>query len=150
MTDSPEETKDLGRRFAEFLSRGDVVSLDGELGAGKTQFVKGVADGFGIDGDSVVTSPTFSIVNVYEGEEVIYHVDLYRLEGSYEELEGTGFFEYLEGEGITLIEWGERAKLYLPSETIKVILFHLGEQQREVLIRVPVGRKKVIDRIISG
>ncbi|RMG57379.1 MAG: tRNA (adenosine(37)-N6)-threonylcarbamoyltransferase complex ATPase subunit type 1 TsaE [Deltaproteobacteria bacterium] len=141
VTHSPEETRAVARRLAAGLAPGDVVSLEGDLGAGKTEFVRGVVELFGLDGERTVTSPTFTIINVYEGTVPIYHIDLYRLEGTYDELENAGVLECVsDGEGISLVEWGERAILELPSNTIRVILIHLGETEREIRVLFPPGK----------
>ncbi len=86
----------------------------------------------GIDPEREVSSPTFSIINVYEGKEVIYHIDLYRLGEDWDELSRTGIFDVIAGEGIALIEWGDRAKNYLPKNTIRIILKILNDNDREI------------------
>ncbi len=127
---SEEETRDFGRRIGGFLKKGDVILLTGELGAGKTQLVKGIASSLqGIEEDRV-TSPTFSIINVHEGKTTLYHVDLYRLGDSFEELEGTGIFEIIQEEGVAIVEWGERIKNYLPSQPIIINISFLSEGER--------------------
>ncbi len=127
-----QETRSVGRELVQILCPGDVVSLEGELGAGKTQLVKGVAEGMGIDPESQVFSPTFSIINVYEGKQVLYHIDLYRLGEDWDELSRTGIFDVIGGEGVALIEWGDRAKNYLPKNTIRIILKILNDNDREI------------------
>ncbi len=104
-TSSVEETRDAGRRLGEVLAPGDVVALAGELGAGKTQFVKGMASGLGVD-PAVVTSPTFVLCNGYEGRLPLQHYDLYRLESV--DLESLGFFDHLR-RGAAAVEWAEKA-----------------------------------------
>ncbi|MBF0564334.1 MAG: tRNA (adenosine(37)-N6)-threonylcarbamoyltransferase complex ATPase subunit type 1 TsaE [Nitrospirae bacterium] len=96
----------IGEGLAKALQRGRSVFLFGELGAGKTTFVKGLAMGFGLT-ERNVTSPSFTIIAEYEGSIPIYHADLYRLEKE-EEIEGTGFYDYLDSDGITVVEWAER------------------------------------------
>lgn len=112
---SPEETRRLAGSFAETLKSGDVVVLVGELGAGKTTFVRGIADRMGID-ERIVSSPTFTLMNLYPGPVPLIHVDFYRLPDSeqffFEELE-----EHMESGGVIVIEWGDRF-----SEAVK----HLG------------------------
>ncbi len=127
-----QETRSIGRELVKILCPGDVVSLEGELGAGKTQLVKGVAEGMGIDPEREVSSPTFTIINVYEGKEVLYHIDLYRLGEDWDELSRTGIFDVIGGEGVALIEWGDRAKNYLPKNTIRIILKILNDNDREI------------------
>jgi tRNA threonylcarbamoyladenosine biosynthesis protein TsaE len=134
LTGSVSETRKIGQELVYILRAGDVVSLEGELGAGKTQIVKGFASGMGIDADREVFSPTFSIINIYEGRIKLYHVDLYRLGEDWEELEQTGFFDVLAGGGVALIEWGDRAKNYLPTDSIRIILTILSENERKITI----------------
>lgn len=121
-TNSEDQTIQLGEKIAETLISGDVVALYGDLGSGKTEFVKGVCNFFEVD--EIVTSPTFTIVNKYSGQIgnspiTIYHIDLYRIEKDKELLE-IGFNEYLrDSEAITLIEWAERTS-FIPESAIKI------------------------------
>lgn len=124
-TYSEEETVELGRRFAHNLERGDVVALYGELGAGKTEFVKGICEYFHVE--EIVSSPTFTIMNQYTGvnrdhdEVMLYHVDLYRIDSS-KELQEIGFNECTRSRNaIKLIEWAEKANGSLPRERYSVI-----------------------------
>lgn len=111
-TTSPEATKQLASTLAPYLRVGDVVVLEGDLGAGKTQFVQGVAAGLGIRDQ--VTSPTFNILLSYpEGPLPLYHFDLYRLEHP-DELEDIGYFETIDGDGASFVEWGEKFPSALP------------------------------------
>jgi tRNA threonylcarbamoyladenosine biosynthesis protein TsaE len=112
-SDSPHETRMLAAGLARLLAPGQVVLLFGDLGSGKTTFVKGICAALGAPGN--ITSPTFTIMHVYRGAEVtIYHFDFYRLE-SWREIAALGFEEYLDGDGICLIEWPERVLPLLPS-----------------------------------
>ena len=105
-TRSREETVALGRRIGTTVRAGDVLVLTGDLGAGKTQLTKGIAEGMGVRAD--VTSPTFTIEMVYEGDEMpLYHFDLYRLDDA-GQLEDTGIFDVLGADGVCVVEWGER------------------------------------------
>jgi len=124
---SPEETMALGTALGGLLRPGDVLWLSGDLGAGKTAFAQGVAQGLGVKG--AVTSPTFIIVNEYEGSLPFYHFDVYRLEGP-EEMDSLGFEEYLEGDGVTLIEWAERITDALPRERLDIRIERDGETGR--------------------
>ncbi len=111
-TTSPEATKQLATTLAPYLRAGDVVVLSGDLGAGKTQFVQGVAAGLGVR--AAVTSPTFNILLSYhEGSLPLYHFDLYRLDDA-GELEDTGFFETIDGDGASFVEWGDKFPEALP------------------------------------
>ena len=117
ITHSEEETKNLGRTFASSLSSGAIVALSGDLGCGKTAFTKGIVSYFGNADD--VTSPTFTLVNEYDGDITIYHFDVYRLENpSLEECDWMD--DYLFGDGICLIEWADNIKSILPENTIWV------------------------------
>ena len=120
------ETIALGQKLGELLREGDVIVLTGDLGAGKTQLTKGIARGMGVTDD--VTSPTFTIQMVYEGEELpLYHFDLYRLESA-DQLDDTGLFDALGSDGPCVIEWGERFLDQLGSERLDVCLSRLDEQ----------------------
>lgn len=114
----PEQTAAVARRLARRLSRGSVVALIGPLGAGKTVFVKGLAQGLGLTGEDPV-SPTFTLINEYEGSVPLYHVDLYRLEDP-AEVDELGLQEYFDGPGVTAVEWAERAAHLLPEGTYTV------------------------------
>lgn len=103
-SDSPEQTAQIGRTIAARLKPGSCVLFKGEMGAGKTHFTKGIAEYFGA-GD-VVTSPTFALVNEYEGDVPIFHFDLFRID-TVDDLYAIGFFDYLDRGGITVIEWSE-------------------------------------------
>ena len=125
-------TEALGSLVGQHVKDGDVLCLSGDLGAGKTLFSRGVATALGVQPDEV-TSPTFAIMNVYEGSELeVRHFDLYRLNRP-EELEDIGFEEYAGGDGITLIEWAELFAERLPEEYLQVELRHEGAGRRAVL-----------------
>lgn len=130
VTSSQEETIALGRTLGSLLREGDVLVLTGDLGAGKTQLTKGIARGMGILGD--VTSPTFTIEMVYEGERMpLYHFDLYRLVDA-GELEDIGLYDILGGDGPCVIEWGERFVDEIGSERVDVLISRLdGEGEGE-------------------
>ena len=125
-------TEALGRLLGKHAQDGDVLCLSGDLGAGKTLLSRGVAAALGVEPDEV-TSPTFAIMNVYEGRELeVRHFDLYRLNRP-EELEDIGFAEYAGGEGVTLIEWAELFSEQLPEEYLQVERRHEGAGRRAVL-----------------
>lgn len=129
-THSITETLEFGARLARELRRGDVVALSGELGAGKTALVKGIARGLGITAD--VTSPTFTLIHEYNGGQMpLYHVDLYRLEGVPQAL-AIGIEDYLNGQGVTVIEWAERIAPLLPPHTIRIRIESLSENTRRI------------------
>jgi tRNA threonylcarbamoyladenosine biosynthesis protein TsaE len=136
ITSSPEETESLGEKLAGTLSPGAVVALFGELGAGKTCFIRGVCRGLRVG--QRVTSPSFIVVNHYKGRMPVYHIDLYRLRDT-EEFLSLGYEEYFFGEGVTLIEWAEKAEPYLPPETVTVSIEIIDEKRRAVSISPEVG-----------
>lgn len=125
VTRSREETVALGRRLGAELRAGDVLVLTGDLGAGKTQLTKGIAEGMGVRED--VTSPTFTIEMVYEGTEMpLYHFDLYRLDDA-AQLEDTGIFDVLGADGVCAIEWGEQFSEELGDDRVDVFVTRLEE-----------------------
>ena len=130
-TESASETEKAGCWLAERLKGGSVVALSGELGAGKTTFVRGMARGLGIEG--YVKSPTFTIVHIYDGGRLkLYHIDLYRL--APEEADSFELEEYLYAEGVCVIEWAEKIAHILPDHTIKVTITHEGGDRRKIEI----------------
>ena len=129
-TTSPEQTWQNGTLLGSLLGAGDLVCLYGELGAGKTNFAYGIAKGLGVR-DQYITSPTFTLVNEYAGRVPLYHLDLYRLKGP-DELESIGFERYIDADGVTVIEWADRADDDLPSERLSVYLSSLDEKSREI------------------
>jgi tRNA threonylcarbamoyladenosine biosynthesis protein TsaE len=126
-TSSAAETIELGRTLASRLEPGDVVAFYGELGAGKTTMIKGIAAGLGVA--DVVKSPSFVIVTEYVGRLPVYHVDLYRLDEK-SDFESIGLDSYLDGDGVCLIEWAERAEKVLPDTTIRVRMSVEGAGRR--------------------
>jgi tRNA threonylcarbamoyladenosine biosynthesis protein TsaE len=136
---SEAQTRRLGARLAAWLSPGDVLALMGDLGSGKTRWVQGVCLGLGVS-DPVI-SPTFTLVNEYQGRYPVYHIDLYRLT-NVAETTTFGLDDYLYGSGVSLIEWADRAKKFLPPEYLTVELHHLEETKRRVVLR-PQGRRFV-------
>lgn len=117
LTNNPEDTICLGIKLGKILQKGDLVAINGDLGTGKTCFIKGIA--IGLKSKDEVTSPSFSIIKEYSAKIPIFHFDLYRLDKS-EEIEGLGYEEYFYGEGVTLIEWANKIKHYLPEKLLSV------------------------------
>lgn len=115
---SPRQTERLASRLGTIVERGAVIVLDGDLGAGKTTFVRGLAQGLGL-ADGVVSSPTFTLIHEYEGEKPLYHFDAYRLEVP-EEFFDLGAEEYLYGDGVCAIEWGANVRSELPPERLEI------------------------------
>ena len=147
---SPEQTRRLGREVGRLLQAGDLVALSGPLGAGKTQFVKGIANGLGVPESEPVLSPTFVLVREYAGRLRLYHMDAYRLSGT-EDLLALGLEEMLEEpETAIVIEWAERVAQALPAESWWIELSHAGELERELTIRIPGERIREFQVDISG
>ena len=135
---SPEETEVVGRALAQKLKAGDVVALWGELGAGKTCLVRGLAQGLGLG--QAVTSPTFTLINEYPGPCPLYHFDLYRLKGP-AELEDLGCDDYFFGIGICVLEWAQKALEILPAERWEVRIEILADEQRRITIIAPDSKR---------
>ncbi|MFQ5587778.1 MAG: tRNA (adenosine(37)-N6)-threonylcarbamoyltransferase complex ATPase subunit type 1 TsaE [Nitrospiria bacterium] len=127
---SREDTLSLGAAFGREARGGEVIALIGELGAGKTQFVQGLAEGLGID-SSTVNSPTFTLMQVYEGRLPLTHVDLYRLEDRGAVL-GLGLEEYFEDEGVAAVEWADKGEAILPAGRLVITLHDCGVDTREI------------------
>lgn len=125
------DTKQFASTLGPFLRPGDIVMLNGDLGAGKTQFVQGVAQSLGVAAN--VVSPTFNIVLEYAGDEMpLYHFDLYRLE-SRDELEDIGYWEILEGEGVSFIEWGSKFPQSAPLDYLEVRIEQRDYDMRTII-----------------
>lgn len=145
-TDSVKETIAIGNKLGKLLSPGDVIFLTGELGAGKTCFVKGIAKGLGIKGRSI-TSPTFIIINEHKGKIPLYHIDLYRI-GVIDDLRDIGMEELLYGKGVTAIEWAERIKDTLPDERMDITLKWVDDKTRSIEIRAfGHHHKEILDKL---
>ena len=130
ITSSATETRKLGERLAEQLKAGDVILLEGELGAGKSELARGIARGLGVT--ETVTSPSFTILNVYESGRIpLYHFDWYRLESS-EELYELGMDEYLGGDGIALVEWPAMCPDAVPASCLRIRIEAEGENVRQI------------------
>ena len=130
VTNSPKETRELGEKLAGRLQPGDTVLLYGDLGAGKSELTRGIAKGLGVK--ETVTSPSFTILNVYEsGRCPLYHFDWYRLESA-EELYELGMDEYLGGDGIAVVEWPERCPEAIPEKYTAIRLTVTGEESRRI------------------
>lgn len=129
ITNSSEETKAYGKKLLDFLNPGNVVLLNGDLGAGKTQLVKGLAQALAISED--IVSPTFNILLTYNAEIPLYHFDLYRLEDE-EELEDIDFYATIEGEGISVIEWSDKFPDAMPDIAVKIFIEVIDENTRKI------------------
>ncbi len=132
ITNNEQETEALGERFARELPDGTVVAMYGDLGAGKTAFVRGMARGMGLS--CRVSSPTFTIVNEYLGERELIHFDMYRLSGA-EELFEIGWEDYLSRGAVCAVEWSEKVEDAFFGDEIRVTIEKLGDSQRRITIR---------------
>ena len=141
VTKSPDETMRLGETLGELTLPGEVFAFYGELGAGKTHLIKGIAKGAGFPHSEDVTSPTFVLVHEYAGRMPIYHIDAYRLGGA-DELEDLGAEEFFFGEGLCLIEWADRAEDCLPAARLDIFMEHAGPESRAIRI-IPHGAKYI-------
>ncbi|CUS76502.1 tRNA threonylcarbamoyladenosine biosynthesis protein TsaE [Candidatus Kryptonium thompsonii] len=132
LTRSENETINLGREFSKVLKAGDVVALYGELGSGKTRFIQGVCKGLGVS--EVVNSPTFIIMNRYEGRLKVYHFDFYRID-EVDEIIEIGFNEFIYNDAVSLIEWAEKVGEILPDSRYEVVL-NFGSNENERIIEI--------------
>ncbi|SEU04796.1 tRNA threonylcarbamoyladenosine biosynthesis protein TsaE [Salinibacillus kushneri] len=132
---SADETKAFAARLAKELRPGDVITLEGNLGAGKTTFTKGLAKGLNIK--RTVNSPTFTIIKEYEGTYPLYHIDAYRLEDYEEDL---GFDEYFDGDGITVVEWAEFIEEEMPDDRLNIQISYADNDGRLVAL-YPAGER---------
>lgn len=128
VTNSAQETEQLGERLAAGLKGGQVLALFGPMGMGKTAFTRGLARGLGVSGE--VSSPTFALVHEHSGKIPLYHFDMFRV-GSWDDLYSTGFFDYLESGGVLVIEWSENIEGALPEDAVRITISQgEGENQR--------------------
>jgi tRNA threonylcarbamoyladenosine biosynthesis protein TsaE len=132
-TKSTSETIRLGKRIGAHLQPGDVVALAGELGTGKTQFIKGVAAGVGVGKSTYITSPSFTLIHEYPGKIPFCHIDLYRLKTE-REVEELGLEEYFQRGGVTAIEWADKISSLLPKEMLWIHIYYTGEYTRSLKI----------------
>ena len=147
---SPEDTFQIGMRLGKLAEAGDVYTLTGDLGVGKTVFTKGFAKGLGIE--ESVNSPTFTILQIYEGGRLpLYHFDVYRI-GSVEEMEETGFEEYIMEDGVSLIEWADLIEEILPRKRTRVLIekdLEKGFDYRRITVEL-TGEQTAGNRHVPG
>lgn len=130
-----EDTEQFAVSLANRLISGDVIALEGDLGAGKTAFTKGLAKGLGVT--RTVNSPTFTIIKEYQGRLPLYHMDVYRVSESEEDL---GFDEYFEGEGVTVVEWAHLIKEQLPEDLLVIHIYRIDDDQRRFVFEAHGNR----------
>ncbi|MGN1039485.1 MAG: tRNA (adenosine(37)-N6)-threonylcarbamoyltransferase complex ATPase subunit type 1 TsaE [Oscillospiraceae bacterium] len=132
ISNSTQETIEIAKTIGQRLKQPAVITLEGELGAGKTCFARGLVMGSG--STELVTSPTFALVNIYNGSEFkIYHFDMYRVKGFFD-LESTGFFDFLSQQAILIIEWSSNVLEYLPEQRIDIQIVKLKDEKREIKV----------------
>lgn len=125
-----EETKDFGIRLGELLNSGDILCLNGDLGAGKTTLTKSIGIGLGVT--DYITSPTFALINEYEGRIPVYHFDVYRL-ANVEDLYDLGFDDYFYGKGVCIIEWADKIEKLLPEDRIVLNIEKVEDENSRVI-----------------
>lgn len=125
-----QETSDFGIILGKILKPGDIVCLNGDLGAGKTTLTKSIGLGLGVD--DYITSPTFSLINEYQGKYPVYHIDTYRLE-NIDEIDDLGFDDYIYGRGVSIIEWGDRIEKFLPREKLVIDIEKSQNEDERIL-----------------
>lgn len=130
ISNSPGETRNLGKSIGESLKGGEIILLHGDLGAGKTLLTKGIAEGLGIEGSVPVVSPSFTLVNIYKARLDIVHVDLYRLNS--DEIYDLGLEDYMDQEHVMVVEWAEKAPLFFSNRTFDITIEYKGENSRTI------------------
>lgn len=139
---SPENTLQLGEKIGLLVEPGQIILLAGELGSGKTLLVKGIAGGLGIEDD--VTSPTYNLINEYEGQLPLYHLDLYRLDDEIE-LYNIGLEEYIERDGIIVIEWPEIAYNLIPPDFLYIKIEVSGKSSRNLKLEAEGNSESLLE-----
>ncbi len=143
VTCSSEETKKIASKLASLLSAGTLITLSGQLGAGKTTFTQGLALGLNIK--KHVTSPTFTLLKIYNGDLPLYHIDAYRLEGIDQDL---GFDEYIDGDGVCVIEWSNFIENILPEECLNIEFNILENDDRKLTFKAKGERyERILDKL---
>jgi tRNA threonylcarbamoyladenosine biosynthesis protein TsaE len=132
ISNSPEETYSFGTQIGSRLTGGEIIGLNGELGAGKTLLTKGIVKGIDPDAPVIVVSPSFTLVNLYNARLDIIHVDLYRLDS--EEIGNLGLEDFMDTDHVIIVEWAQRACGFFLGTTIDITIDHAGENKREISI----------------
>ena len=145
ITKGPEETRALGRKLCKYLRPGDTLLMLGDLGAGKSEMTRGIAEGLGVA--EKVTSPSFTILNVYESGSIpLYHFDWYRIEDA-EELYELSMDEYLQMNGVAVVEWAERAPEVVPESYLEITLTPTDDYERLITLK-PAGDFRLLDETL--
>jgi len=145
ITESVEETSKIGEQLGRLLNVGNIICLSGDLGAGKTAFTKGIAKGLGVE--DYVTSPTYTIINEYQGRLPLYHFDVYRL-NDVEEMYELGYEEYFFGDGVVVLEWADIVRDIIPRDRLWITILNTGGNDCREIIMEPTG--EVYDNILKG
>ncbi len=132
ITGSPQETFSVGEKVAVLLKGGETILLTGDLGAGKTMFVKGIASGLGVDPLTPVVSPTFTLINLYKARIDIVHADLYRLDP--EGIFGLGIEEYMDNSHIIMVEWADISEGYFKGNLLRIKIEYLEQNRRKIIL----------------
>ncbi len=149
ISNSVEETLAIGECLGRLASPGDFIALTGDLGSGKTHFAQGVARGVGVDPRVCVASPSYTLLNEYNGRIPLYHFDLYRLGGDADIL-GLGFDEYFYGRGLCLVEWADRLGFEFPDEYLKIVFICSGDTSRTLELIPCGGRYEKLARELAS
>ena len=147
LSHSEAETKKFGRKIGKLLKAGDVVAFSGELGAGKTTLIKGIARGLGVEDETEVLSPSCVLIHESQGREKVYHIDWYRLktvEGPDEELAR----ECFNSNAVTLVEWAGRGKDILPGDCIEIRLEHKGPKSRMIAVGARRAKIRILEKVL--
>jgi len=139
---TPRQTEEIGSLLGSMLAKGDIIALCGELGTGKTTLVRGMARGIGLE-EGEVASPSFTLVNEYEGPLRLFHIDLYRLADE-KELIAIDYEEYLTADGVVVIEWADRLPQAIPADSLWITLRYLGTERREIVLRAEGDHYKMM------
>jgi len=142
-------TRAIGTVLGQQVRSGDVIALMGDLGTGKTTLTQGIAKGLSVPEEYYVTSPTFTLINEYPGRLILYHFDVYRLEGACD-LEEMGYEEYFYGKGVVVIEWAEKLIDILPEEALYIHLTRISDEVRELSISCRPERALILKRVFEG
>jgi tRNA threonylcarbamoyladenosine biosynthesis protein TsaE len=146
-TRRPQETEQLAHQLANRLRPGDLLALDGPLGAGKTTFVRGLVNALPGSNDAQVQSPTYALMNEYPTEPPIYHFDFYRLE-DLDDLETTGYWDIVaRRDGLTVIEWAARVERAVDAQCVRITFEITGKRSRRLTLEVPEGRGALLDAL---
>jgi tRNA threonylcarbamoyladenosine biosynthesis protein TsaE len=129
---TPQKTERIGSVLGKMLEGGEIIALSGELGSGKTTLVRGIAQGMGFNRDEIA-SPSFTLINEYEGPLPLFHIDLYRLDGE-TDLYEIGYEEYIGGNGAVVIEWADKVPQAVPKECLWITLKYLDDKRREIVM----------------